>query len=230
LVNSARVRFDNKHTHPVICYPLPDNVKGELAALGQYSHLLYILIAQEGRKGIAKVELKKRVDQSNAFDKCIAKLEKRNLIKRFRTVHSKIAVYLILYDLEPEDAQTGGIWYENGDIDTKFVSTLTKCTYAMLKREGPCTLETIRDFLISSVEVKSFTIEHTKQIVDCLIADGKVEKMTGGTGYKLKYLTQESTDYLSHVPCAVCPVQHLCGKTSEITPQKCAYLNQWLMF
>lgn len=35
---------------------------------------------------------------------------------------------------------------------------------------------------------------------------------------------------LTLTPCGICAVKHHCGKTTQITPEKCVYLTQWTDF
>lgn len=146
---------------------------------------------------------------------------------------SKFKKFYILATLEQADYHKGGIWY-NSDLqfDEQFVLHLTNGCMKHISSKGYATLESIREYLevsqISKVEVSA---EDTKKLVDTLIYDGRVESITvdDETGYKASRIPMPKNG-LTEVPCGICPLTHLCGKTSDINPQKCVYMKEWLNF
>lgn len=82
-------------------------------------------------------------------------------------------------------------------------------------------------------------MEELELIVNTLVYDNRLEEvqsavlvLTGQSTAKKKYKASKplrnAMDYLTSVPCGVCPVVLQCREGSVISPSTCQYYTQWL--
>ena len=73
-----------------------------------------------------------------------------------------------------------------------------------------------------------------EQLLDVLMFDGKIEKVSGGTAYKavkerIDGSTQAGTgNGLTEAPCGTCPVFDLCEEGGPVSASSCKYFARWL--
>jgi len=206
--------------------------------------ILYQTIAAAGRKGVKKRDLlSKAGSQTRQWTKALNHLERGKVIRKFKSVKNKINIFYILYDLEPLDEHKGGFWYNNetNEIDEDLVSNLSKCALMEIRKARPyMNLRQVHNALQNSGLVKeSIPEEAVQQLLNTLIYSGEIEIYEGAeVFYKPIFIRKEKldgpsngpTNGLTTLPCGVCPVFHLCGKTEAINPITCVYLTEWLQF
>ncbi|XP_023314890.1 DNA-directed RNA polymerase III subunit RPC6-like [Trichogramma pretiosum] len=154
----------------------------------------------------------------------------------------------MLYDLKPSTSITGGPWYTDQEFDEVFVNTLNQQCYLYLeqKREkakaqdlGPL-IEKNASFAPSADVLKyimGFTtqkleVTDVEMILDSLVHDGKVERVTTSDGnnmYRAIARLVEGTGLVKS-PCGLCPVRKDCSDVGNITPNTCQYLGEWLSY
>jgi len=141
----------------------------------------------------------------------------------------------ILYELEPAEHHVGDIWYTaDGDFDEAFVQALVQAVSKYMRTVNYVSLEQVREYLTKANLVVDTHLResHMKTIMNTLIYDGIVESFItpqGEMNYKMNRLTLP-VNGLTLTPCGICAVKHLCGKTTQVTPEKCVYLTAWLDF
>jgi hypothetical protein len=76
--------------------------------------------------GLTKADLKNRSQLNHrVINASIKKLEKLDLIQSVKGKDKNRLVFL-LAEIDPDDAVTGGMLYEKGEIDQKFVRNIMK--------------------------------------------------------------------------------------------------------
>jgi DNA-directed RNA polymerase III subunit RPC6 len=162
----------------------------------------------------------------------------------------------MLYELTPDVSVSGDIWIFNNELDEELVRVLTEQCARLLNERLEQALEKFPNdpFLrrtssfISSTEVASLindmgfanvklTVQNIESILNILIYDGKIEKMTvapteNGIKQNLYRSIKSILDASPVVrnPCGICPVFNDCHDEGVITPKTCIYLNKWLDF
>jgi DNA-directed RNA polymerase III subunit RPC6 len=97
------------------------------------------------------------------------------------------------------------------------------------------TLKSIKRYL-NALGVTGVTIDDQamEQLLDVLIFDGKIEKVSNGTAYKA---VRERIDGspeagvgngLTEAPCGTCPVFDLCEEGGPVSASSCKYFATWL--
>ncbi|ORD94518.1 RPC6 [Enterospora canceri] len=143
-----------------------------------------------GTKGIWMRDIRTKTNiPHNYLLKILKKLEQTQTIKSIKSVNSNKKTY-ILYGLEPDEEVTGGIWFNNNDVDLEFVNNLMEIIYKfVLQRQNryvelcgvaelPTILE-VQNFLIEHkiLEIK-ITQDEIETLLDTLVYDGRLEKLT----------------------------------------------------
>ena len=165
----------------------------------------------------------------------------------------------MLYELTPDETIGGGPWYSGDEFDTEFARVLNEQCARLLDERLE---ESIQKYphdpflqrthsLISSVDLVAFinemgivtvslTVEQIELILNTLIYDGKIEKVTVASTM-VKENERKSNLYrsiksiissspITRNPCGICPVFKDCHDDGVITPMTCIYLNNWLEF
>jgi len=73
--------------------------------------------------------------------------------------------------------------------------------------------------------------EDIESILDTLIYDGKIEKITKEEEEKVFYTVMDpflKTTGLVQVPCGICPVAKDCSERGSVNPTACIYISNWL--
>jgi len=170
--------------------------------------------------------------------KVLKSLETKKLIRSFKSVTSKFKKFYIIADLDQADYHKGGIWYNSDlEFDEDFVKILTERCFEYIRKHGYATLESVREYInqikVSKVEICS---EDTKKLINTLIYSGLVESLKNTDPALEGEMTYKPSKHpmpkngLTSVPCGICSITHLCGRTIDVTPQNCVYMKQWLEF
>jgi len=216
---------------------LLETTRAIVKGLDEQPAIVYRIIQNAHREGIWTKLIKSRAGPAanRTFPKILKSLEQKKLIKSFKSISMKNKRLYILYELEPAEHHVGDIWYNSeGDFDEAFVQILIQAVSKHMKTVNYVSLEQVRQYLTSTGIVKNNPLResHIKTIMNTLMYDGLVESFmtpNGETNYKMTRLVMP-VNGLTLTPCGICAVKHLCGKTSQITPEKCVYLTQWTDF
>ncbi|PLW46929.1 hypothetical protein PCASD_08135 [Puccinia coronata f. sp. avenae] len=172
--------------------------------------LVYDNIANAGNIGIWTKTLKMRtnIHQTN-LTKCIKSLENKNLIKAVKSVKFPTRKIYILSELQPSVEHSGGPWYTDNELDTEFIGVLLQSIHKCLQDRSypaqtssssenpvaqlypvahtPCLPTTVHDVLAylkqSQIiqEGTDLNTEHILTLLDVLLYDGVIERITVGT-------------------------------------------------
>jgi len=156
----------------------------------------------------------------------------------------------MMYNVEPDSSVTGGSWYNDQDFEVEFVDMLISQSYRYLENkretskectEGPLTARSIAratskdickfisELGVSKVEL---SIKDIETILNTLVYDGKVEKITAVDG---GYLYEAVEPLLPppgfvRTPCGVCPVSIFVEKSPPpVNDIFFSYINLFLM-
>lgn len=166
----------------------------------------------------------------------------------------------MLYELTPDPTITGGTWYDDNQFEDEFVKVLSgQCLRILNERFDGAREKFSHDIFlqrinscISSIELVSLinqlgiatvslTVKDIESILNTLIYDGKIEKITtvastvsneNNTKQNLYRSIQSiinSTPIIG-TPCGICPIFHDCHEDGLITPSTCIYINKWIDF
>jgi DNA-directed RNA polymerase III subunit RPC6 len=231
--------YDSKNEAWFKCNPqLRDASKLALKSLDEQHLIVYRIIQNAHRDGIWTKLIKQRAGAAatRTFNKVLKTLEQKKLIKSFKSITMKSKRLYILYDLEPAEYHVGDIWYnDDGEFDESFVKVVLQTVSNHMRTVNYASLESVRAYLASTniiLQSAQLRESHIKTIMNTLIYEGFVESFTtpqGETNYKMTRQTIP-VNGLTLTPCGICPVKHHCGKTSQVTPEKCIYLTQWIDF
>ena len=206
--------------------------------------MVFQVIERAGNRGIWTRDIKSQTNiQQQTLTKALRLLENRQLIKSVKAVTSKSKKLYMLFDVVPAKEITGGPWYTEHEFDHQFIEELCKFVHAFVKKEKMASLpqitERVRVSGISNVELAE---EEVGQIVKTLLFDGKLEEISAsvtasfqlkgssgdfGPRYKVGAAVS-SLNYLTDVPCGVCPVVDQCSEGAVISPSTCTYMTKWL--
>ncbi len=161
----------------------------------------------------------------------------------------------MLYEMTPDPSITGGTWYSDHEFEAEFVRVLNEqCARLLDERLDESIQKYPNDpFLrrtssfMSSIELVtlindmgvatvSLTVQDIESILNTLIYDGKIEKLSIANEngakqnlYKSVKPIIDSTPFVRN-PCGICPIFNDCHDDGLITPSTCIYLNKWLDF
>lgn len=78
----------------------------------------------------------------------------------------------------------------------------------------------------------TLTVQDIEPILNTLIYDGKIEKVSMKSNenlYRSINLIIDSNPII-RTPCGICPIFHDCHDEGIINPSTCIYINKWLDF
>lgn len=153
----------------------------------------------------------------------------------------------MLFELQPSIDVSGGPWFTDGELDDEFVNTLSATIEKIVEQrsfpkptgapyppdyQGYPTLEVIhkmiRRMAVTDVDLTESDI---KSLLDCLVYDGKLERVMNGAAYRsVKGAADDSTyvNGFTEAPCGRCPVFSLCEEGGPVNAEGCIYYNEWL--
>ncbi|XP_075231582.1 RNA polymerase III subunit F [Lycorma delicatula] len=233
-----------------LVYKVKDTSKTEkLKGADNEEKVVYGIIEEAGNKGIWIRDIRFKSNlMPTQLNKILKLLEGKKMIKAVKSVAaSKKKVYM-LFNLEPDRTLTGGAWYCDQDFEAEFVDVLNQQCYRFLQQRkeksanakgGPLSIRNagyassnevwkfITELGISKVQLSDDDI---KTILDTLVYDGKVERVSSMEGGHL-YRAIESLlppPGIVRLPCGVCPVIRNCSDIGSVNPKQCVYLTEWL--
>lgn len=166
-----------------------------------YEALILNLIGQSGSSGMWLRDIKSKTNiPHNLVLKILKVLEDTRKIKSIKSVKNNRKTY-VLYDIKPDEDVSGGVWFSNNDVDLVFVNKLMDIIYQYVHRpEGPYILnkidnlvnvKTIREFILhSKISEVELSMEDINTLIDCLVYDGRIERIETGDGIVLRALNE----------------------------------------
>ncbi|XP_042039041.1 DNA-directed RNA polymerase III subunit rpc6-like [Salvia splendens] len=209
--------------------------------------ILDLILSKEG-SGIQPREIKY---QLKIPDPVITKANKtllaKNLIKEVKGIQRGGAARKIFmgFNFTPSDVVSGGVWYEDGKIDTEFVNGLKMLCLSMVRKSKVTTLEGLHKFVkeakVAKVEIPKLQLDEllTSMVLEKELVEVKSTGMgafcgirIGETCYKLPTAGRgvakgSITGAFASIPCGACPRIDLCTPDGVISPTTCVYFNQW---
>lgn len=141
--------------------------------------LIFTCIKESSSHGCTMRDLKLATKlPQNLITRILKKLEDKKYIKGIKGQKNKSKVYL-LFEQTPDEDVTGGVWFNNGEIDSEFVNQLMKLVFSFVKSRTKTllpincnpTIKDINGFIIKS-NVLSVTINEADllKLLDVMVA------------------------------------------------------------
>lgn len=216
------------------------------ALLTPDERLLYSHIEASAGEGIWTKTLKARSNlHQTTINKCLKSLETKRFIKPIKSKQHPTRKIYMLYELTPSIEVTGGPWFTDGELDDEFVTELTSVLERYIHGRtflkgtstpyppgysGYATLESLTRWIkqagVTEVDLSS---EDVKSLLDCLVYDGRIEKV-GGVYKAVRGAGGEnaSNNGFTESPCGRCPVFALCEEGGPVNAGNCVYYAEWL--
>jgi DNA-directed RNA polymerase III subunit RPC6 len=229
--------------------------KNALAELSNNERHVHQTIAEKGRDGIWKRDIKHRTGLvEKEVEKILKSLQKKKLVKMEKTVLRQNGKMFFLFDVEPSVEHSGGAWYSRPnpqdppEFDAAGVNVISDACHRFVKDDNQvrttylqgigeeprdASLEDIYGW-VAKLELykEALNREHVHEIMNVLVFAGKVEERKRGDS-RLEYTALELGDdfnALADLPCGVCPVFRDCHPGGLISPETCTYFNEWMQF
>lgn len=166
-----------------------------------YEALILNLIGQGGSSGLWLRDIKSKTNiPHNLVLKILKTLEDTRKIKSIKSVKNNRKTY-VLYDIKPDEDVSGGVWFSNNDVDLVFVNKLMDIIFRFIyKQESPyflnkidnlVKLKSIREFILNSkISEVELSMEDVNTLIDCLVFDGRIEKIETADGISLRALNE----------------------------------------
>lgn len=184
-------------------------------------------------RGIWTKDLKKKTGLAQTtIAKALKTLEQRELVKSVKSVQHGQRKQYMLFELEPSQDVTGGVWYEGAEFDKDMVNTMYSLCLKCMEQLGQATVQQVCDFVNKTgvIQVPMQPAELDK-VMQALRYDCQVEVVPGADEavYRPARRRLPFSDFGS-IPCGVCPVINKCSPDGPISPATCVYYNEWLSF
>ncbi|AFN83826.1 DNA-directed RNA polymerase III subunit C34 [Encephalitozoon romaleae SJ-2008] len=170
--------------------------------IDDYELTIYNLVSQSGNEGVWLKVIKDKTNMPhNLIGKVLRSMESKRIIKSVKCLKNNRKVY-VLYDEVPSEEITGGIWFQDNDVDAECVTRVLEIIQLFLEKrlngnlelpeyEDNPALEEIMSYVknlnILSVPLRA---EDLETLVDILVFDGKVEKLHSGSVTRYRALRQ----------------------------------------
>lgn len=109
-----------------LCWAVrPRDAAKQMQKLSAEEKIVYIMIEESQTNGIWVRNIKKRSNLTDqGLGKVTARLEKLQLVKAVKNIKAPAQKTFMLYRLAPDDAVTGGSFYDGGELDETLVEEL----------------------------------------------------------------------------------------------------------
>lgn len=167
-----------------------------------YEAMIISLIAQSGSSGLWLKDIKTKTNiPHNLVLKILKILEDTRKIKSIRSLKNNKKTY-VLYDIKPDEDVSGGVWFSNNDVDLVFVNKLMDIIHQFVAKEETAftlnridsliRLRTIKEFITKSeISEVDLSMEDINTLIDCLVYDGRLEKIETEDGIALRALKND---------------------------------------
>lgn len=154
-----------------------------------YEGMILALLGQIGSNGMWLRDIKVKTNiPHNLILKILRNLEMTRKIKSIKSVKNNRKMYM-LYDMQPDEEVTGGVWFSNNDVDLVFVNRLmdiiyqyclkNEDAYSMPRMDSLVRISDLKQFITSSgISEVEMSMNDLNTLIDCLVYDGRMEKHT----------------------------------------------------
>lgn len=203
---------------------VPDDLSEKFCGLNEEHHRLYALIEEAGQRGIWRGDLKRRtgIDEKQLAG-LLKQLRERSLIKEIASVTDKKKTYF-LYDIEPPNEVTGGIWFSGSTFNSEMVDQIIPEVVSIVVNNPGISVKELRKKVKSNgISNLSFGDDEAEQLVNAAVNSGKIykrhEKLRPGP---LKPVNSP----IAKTPCKACPLIDVCEPNGAYDPAECVYLQK----
>lgn len=89
--------------------------------------------------GIWNAKLKSIIPDRSHLKRVLTRLTREQLVKEFKPVNNSKKPHYILFELEPDETVSGGVFYDGDEFDREFISNLRKIfLHFLLQRYNEC--------------------------------------------------------------------------------------------
>ncbi|EGD76255.1 hypothetical protein PTSG_11665 [Salpingoeca rosetta] len=232
-----------------ILFQLGTELSQRVAKLEPDERAIYSAVEAAGTAGIWNARFKSLIPDRKRLKRVLQQLTRDNLIKEFKPVNNSKKPHYILYDLEPDESVSGGVFYDGDEFDREFINNLRMVILLFLKKrfkeaakeENPylrfkhsyITPDEIASKLNASKVIKiTLSPADCEKVLSTLVTDRLVianDPLSSIKAYRFSKLDRHPSA-LSAVPCGICPVRHNCTLDGVVNPVGCKYLDEWLAF
>jgi len=221
--------------HGGLVYKAQDPVLGKrLSELEHDEKKVYQTVADSKTNGTIASDISKKVGlTSRVVTSILGKLAKKNLVRSVKSVSKKNRNVWILYDLEPSEDITGGIWYRDNEFDKDFIDALYQKTFNYIEKQEVVSKKEIAIQLRSSgMTDADLKDENIQSILNMLIYDDKIEEYPSENKANPLYSKSDwqkvlKTPVYAQTPCGTCPLFLECKDGGIVSPQTCLYFDDW---
>lgn len=221
---------------PIVLYQWVSKKEAEkYKGLDKSERMVYNLIENAGQEGLTKKDMKYRTNIQNTAElkQIVERLISRGLIKEVKSVQGTNKRVYILAELEPSTLHTGGPWYnDEQEFDTEFINAIYEQVLAFIQTVEYVNVEQVTNYVAElKVSNEALVQSDMKALINTMLYDGAIEQCTGrkdGTEYFRHTRPTPAVNHLASIPCGSCPVFRDCAPGGVISPEKCAYMDEWL--
>ncbi|KAM0674487.1 DNA-directed RNA polymerase III subunit RPC6 [Gurleya vavrai] len=107
-----------------------DLIYKKISSAIEEERIIYQLISQSKGLWLRDIKLRTSIPQ-NLINKILKQMENKKMIKSLKSVKNNRKVY-VLYDDKPNEELTGGVWFNEGDVDNELVDEISKIIYSYI--------------------------------------------------------------------------------------------------
>jgi len=211
----------------------------------QEEQSVFTLIEEAGKQAIWIRSLRDKTGLSEIqLKKALKSLETKKLVKSLKAVSTARKCY-ILYNLEADKSLSGGTFYDNQQLDSQFVQTLSEFCVRMLQAQRERSEETMKEdplaqrdaSYVTSEEIAKYIhskgfvnvpleVEDVEKVLNVCVLDGRLERRaTNNSSYRARKVKSVASA-LTTIPCLYCPVRKDCAPGNEVSPETCEYYRK----
>lgn len=131
-----------------------DLIYKKISSSIEEERIIYQLISQNKGLWLRDIKLRTNIPQ-NLVAKLLKQMENKKMIKSLKSVKNNRKVY-VLYDENPGEELTGGVWFNDGDVDNDLVDEICKIVYTYLCKNCQSTNIGNFDELLGISEILNF--------------------------------------------------------------------------
>jgi DNA-directed RNA polymerase III subunit RPC6 len=234
-----------------MCVRIPQGLEREeidkCLGLDNSTVLIYNEIKCSGKNGISEKDIKKKIIGMGTFPKFkkkLAKLIQCGLIKSFKAFQEPLNKCYVSFRYDPPKERQGGFWFAGSDDskgDQGAMENMERILKGIAKRKKTYakfhkgfTAKQLEAFLrknkLFKTDVYDFDENDIKAYLEVKVYDRFLLRGSGGKYHFMfkRKDCEESIQYVTHVPCGVCPVQRQCTPGGVVSPNTCEYMAAFL--
>lgn len=246
---SRRLLEAMQHNSELVYQAVTQNEARRMGGMDGDEAMIYQYIKSAGNEGIWSRHIKARTNlHATVITRNLKSLESKSLVKCVRSVQNPTRKIYMIYDLTPSIEVSGGPWFTDSELDVEFVGMLSNAIERFISsksRPKDTTLERLyppnhtgfptaqgihgwlRGTGLTDVDLGLGDIH---ALLDVLVYDGKVERCRDGVTYRsvTPLVDNGRPNAFTDTPCGQCPVFSLCQEGGVVSPEGCAYWEDWL--